>query len=136
MSVYAANNLFRGVKKYSNSGGALLGGVIANSVSSGYEKAIVDDFAERTATRVMQYIPRSVTVTRSELHGKTVIEAAPDSKQADVYRALAKRIDRHEESSVPSPLDAVVLREWGAGWADRILSMEDDTSDDATNREQ
>jgi nitrogenase iron protein NifH len=124
MSVYAANNLFRGIKKYSNAGGALLGGVIANSVSDGYKKDIVDDFAERTATRVMQYIPRSVTVTRSELHGKTVIEAAPDSEQAGVYRELARRIDKHGESSVPSPIDASGLREWGAGWADRILAME------------
>jgi nitrogenase iron protein NifH len=30
MAIYAANNLFRGIKKYSGSGGALLGGVIAN----------------------------------------------------------------------------------------------------------
>jgi nitrogenase iron protein NifH len=124
MSIYAANNLFRGVKKYSDSGGALLGGVIANSVSGGYKKDIVDDFAERAATRVMQYIPRSVTVTRSELHGKTVIEAAPKSEQAGVYRELAKRIDEHGESSIPSPLDAAALREWGAKWADRILAME------------
>ena len=33
MAVYAANNLFKGIQKYSNSGGALLGGVIANSIN-------------------------------------------------------------------------------------------------------
>jgi len=27
MAIYAANNLFKGIHKYSNSGGALLGGV-------------------------------------------------------------------------------------------------------------
>jgi nitrogenase iron protein NifH len=129
MSVYAANNLFRGIKKYSNSGGALLGGIIANSVADGYKRDIVDDFAARVSTRVMQYIPRSVTVTQRELHGKTVIEAAPDSVQAGVYRELAKRIDEHGESSVPSPLDASDLREWGAAWADRILAMGEDTAD-------
>ncbi|MDR1570308.1 MAG: AAA family ATPase, partial [Oscillospiraceae bacterium] len=75
MSVYASNNLFKGIKKYSNNGGALLGGIIANSINAGYSREIIDSFAERTKTQVMAYIPRSITVTQSELKGKTVIEA-------------------------------------------------------------
>jgi nitrogenase iron protein NifH len=67
MSIYASNNLFKGIAKYSKSGGALLGGVIANSVGLPYSKEILDDFITRTDTRVVEYIPRSVTVTQSEL---------------------------------------------------------------------
>ncbi|WP_461249089.1 P-loop NTPase family protein, partial [Treponema sp. R6D11] len=74
MAVYAANNLFKGIAKYSNSGGALLGGIIANSINKPYAKDIIDDFASRTKTQIMQYVPRSVTVTQSELRGKTTIE--------------------------------------------------------------
>ncbi|SDF15172.1 Nitrogenase iron protein [Sporomusa acidovorans DSM 3132] len=47
MAIYAANNLFKGIKKYSNSGGALLGGLIANSINAPYAKEIVDDFVKR-----------------------------------------------------------------------------------------
>jgi nitrogenase iron protein NifH len=124
MAIYAANNLFRGIQKYSNSGGALLGGVIANSVSSGYQKAIVDDFVKQTGTKVLQYVPRSITVTQSELSGKTTIEAAPDSEQALVYRELAKRVEEHEVSGVPKPLDAKELRAWANKWSDQILAEE------------
>ncbi|MDR1081695.1 MAG: nitrogenase iron protein [Deltaproteobacteria bacterium] len=124
MAIYAANNLFRGIQKYSNAGGALLGGVIANSVSSGYQRAIVDDFVKQTGTQVMQYVPRSITVTQSELGGKTTIEAAPDSDQAKVYRELAKRVEAHEISTVPKPLDAQDLRAWAAKWSDQILAVE------------
>jgi nitrogenase iron protein NifH len=124
MSIYAANNLFRGILKYSNSGGALLGGVIANSVTSKYQQSIIDDFTARTRTQVMQYVPRSITVTQSELSGKTTIEAQPDSAQADVYRALARRVDEHTESTVPQPLEAAELQKWAAGWADQILAIE------------
>jgi nitrogenase iron protein NifH len=124
MAIYAANNLFKGIQKYSKSGGALLGGVIANSVSSGYQKSIIDDFIGKTQTKVMQYVPRSITVTQSELSGKTTIEAAPDSEQAGVYRQLAKRIDAHSDSTSPYPLDAQELREWAAKWADQILAIE------------
>ncbi|MDR2459754.1 MAG: nitrogenase iron protein [Deltaproteobacteria bacterium] len=124
MAIYAANNLFRGIQKYSNAGGALLGGVIANSVSSGYQKSIIDDFVLQTNTQVLQYVPRSITVTQSELGGKTTIEAAPDSEQAKIYRELAKRVEAHEVSTTPVPLDPLQLRAWANKWSDQILAVE------------
>lgn len=124
MSIYASNNLFKGIHKYSNSGGALLGGVIANSINAPYAKDIIDDFVKKTNTQVVEYVPRSVTVTQSELQGKTTIEAAPNSKQAQVYKALAAKIAGHEESKVPSPLEVSELREWAAKWGDYLLALE------------
>jgi nitrogenase iron protein NifH len=124
MAIYAANNLFKGIHKYSNSGGALLGGIIANSINAPYSKSIIDDFAERTKTQVVEYVPRSVTVTQSELQGKTTIEAAPDSAQAAIYLSLARKIAAHTESKTPEPLELADLRAWAAKWADILLAME------------
>jgi len=124
MAIYAANNLFKGIKKYSNTGGALLGGIIANSINAPYAAKIVDDFAERTKTEVVAHVPRSITVTQSELQGKTVIEAAPDSEQAKIYRALAKRVVEKDDLRTPSPLEEKDLREWAATWAKELLSQE------------
>jgi nitrogenase iron protein NifH len=124
MAIYAANNLFRGIKTYSSKGGALLGGVIANSINSDFHRDIVDDFVEKTQTQVVEYIPRSLTVTQAELQGKTTIEAAPKSEQAAIYRRLAEKIADHTESKVPSPLDAQELREWSSGWADQLIEIE------------
>ena len=124
MSVYASNNLFKGIHKYSNSGGALLGGVIANSINQDYSREIIDDFVKQTNTQVMQYVPRSVTVTQSELQGKTTIEAAPDSEQAKIYKTLAKRIAEHTDSKVPSPLGVQELKDWASKWGDHLLALE------------
>jgi len=124
MAVYAANNLFRGIHKYSNAGGALLGGVIANSINAPYAKEIIDDFVKQTKTQVVEYVPRSVTVTQSELQGKTTIEAAPNSEQAKIYTRLALKIAEHTESKVPEPLDVHELREWASKWADHLLALE------------
>jgi nitrogenase iron protein NifH len=124
MSVYASNNLFKGIKKYSNSGGALLGGLIANSINAGYSKDIVDDFVARTKTQVVEYIPRSITVTQAELQGKTTIEAAPDSEQAGIYTRLAEKIAAHEVSRTPSPLEIHELQAWASSWSDQLLALE------------
>lgn len=124
MAIYAANNLFKGIQKYSREGGALLGGVIANSINAPYAKEIVDDFVKRTDTQVVEYVPRSVTVTQSELQGKTTIEAAPGSEQAKVYQRLAQRIADHTESKVPAPLDTHELRQWAADWGKQLVALE------------
>jgi nitrogenase iron protein NifH len=125
MAIYAANNLFKGIQKYSNNGGALLGGVIANSMNSTYSQAIIDDFVAVTNTRVVEYVPRSITVTKSELQGKTTIEAFPDSEQAKVYISLANKIYNHTDSIVPEPLSDKGLHEWSLKWADTLLALEE-----------
>jgi nitrogenase iron protein NifH len=124
MAIFAANNLFKGIEKYSNSGGALLGGIIANSMNTDFHRQIIDDFAERTQTQIVQYVPRSLTVTQAELSGRTTIEAAPDSPQAEVYRALARSIAAHIESKVPVALNPQQLREWSSGWANQLVEIE------------
>ncbi|MDR3165310.1 MAG: nitrogenase iron protein [Synergistaceae bacterium] len=124
MAIYAANNLFKGIHKYANNGGALLGGVIANSINQPYSRNIIDDFVRVTKTQVVEYVPRSVTVTQSELQGKTAIEAAPNSVQASVYMSLAARIAEHTESKVPSPLETAELRDWAARWGEQLLALE------------
>lgn len=124
MAIYAANNLFRGIEKFSNAGGALLGGIIANSINTDFQREIIEDFARHTKTPIVQYVPRSLTVTQAELSGRTTIEAAPKSAQAEVYRELALRIAGHTESKVPTPLKPLELREWSAKWADRLVEAE------------
>lgn len=124
MAVFAANNLFKAVTKYAPSGGARLGGVIANSLQAPYAKSLIDDFADRTGSRVIGYVPRSLTVAQSELYGKTVIEAVPQSDQAQVYRDLATFIDKDEDAIIPRPLNGPELKKWAREWGDRIFEVE------------
>lgn len=124
MAIYAANNLFKAINKYAPSGGARLGGIIANSLSAAYAQPLIDDFAERTGTRVVDYVPRSPVVAQSELYGQTVIEANPGSAQADVYRRLARAIMEDTDPVIPKPLAVNELRQWARDWGDLILRQE------------
>jgi nitrogenase iron protein NifH len=124
MAIYAANNLFKAINKYAPTGGAKLGGVIANSMTAGYSKSIIDDFTQKTGTTVAGYVNRSIVVQQSELYGKTVIEANPTSEQADIYRNLAKYISENEDLVVPNPLGVAELRDWAREWGDKIYNLE------------
>ncbi|AEF82684.1 AAA family ATPase [Leadbettera azotonutricia] len=124
MAIYAANNLFKAISKYAPTGGAKLGGVIGNGLSAAYSQGIIDDFAKRTGAGVTGYIPRSLTVSQSELYGKTVIEASPESEHAGLYRELAKKVSENEDLVIPNPLAAADLRSWAKDWGDKIFKLE------------
>lgn len=124
MAIYAANNLFKAINKYAPSGGAKLGGIIGNGLSANYSKAIIDDFVQKTGTKVAGYVTRSLVVSQSELYGKTVIEANPTSEHADIYRNLAKFITEDEDLIVPNPLGVSELRDWAREWGDKIYNLE------------
>ena len=124
MAIYAANNLFKAINKYAPTGGAKLGGVIGNSITAGYSKSIIEDFTQRTGTKVAGYVNRSIVVQQSELYGKTVIEANPNSEQADIYRNLAKHIAENEDLVVPNPLGVSELSDWAREWGDKIYNLE------------
>ncbi|MEW6009739.1 MAG: nitrogenase iron protein [Methanobacterium sp.] len=121
MAIYAVNNLFKGILKYSGSGGGLLGGIIGNSIKSLAEKEMIEDFSHKTDSEVIQYVPRSPTVTKCELEGKTTIEGDPDSEQAEVYRELARKVINNQKKFIPKPFDADDLNNWGSTWVSRIL---------------
>ena len=123
MALYAANNLFKGIQKYSNKGGALFSGIIANSINQPIQKEIVEDFSLNTESTIAEFVPRSLTVTQAELGGKTTIESDPDSEQADVYRRLAKKIYKNKDEYVPSPLEGEELKLWAGSWSDKLLSQ-------------
>ena len=124
MAIFAANNLFKAISKYAPTGGARLGGVIANGLTASHSRPLIDDFASLTGTRVVEYIPRSPIVSQAELYGKTVIESAPGSEQASIYRRLASDIVENEETTIPNPLNAGDLKSWARGWGDRIFNTE------------
>lgn len=111
MSLYAANNICKGIERYAKTGKTKLGGLICNSRLVDDEKELVEEFAQKLNTQLVYFIPRDNVVQHAELNKKTVIEYDKDAPQADEYRALAKSIEENENFSVPTPLSNDELEE-------------------------
>lgn len=111
MSLYAANNIAKGVARYAARGAVRLGGIIGNSRGIANEQALLEEFAKRLHTSLVAYIPRDRTVNKAEIHRKTVIEFAVDSPQAAIYRQLAGFICENTALSVPTPMSFAELEE-------------------------
>jgi len=111
MAMYAANNIARGILKYAHSGGVRLGGLICNSRNVDREIELIENLADRLGTQMIHYVPRDNIVQHAELRRMTVIEYAPESKQAEEYRTLARKIENNKNLVVPTPISMDELEE-------------------------
>ncbi len=91
MSIYAANNILKGVHNFDEDGHRL-GGLIINSRGMHEDQAPVQRFADRVGLPIIQNIPRSNIFRKAEHIRKTVVEAFPDSVEASFFYKLADHI--------------------------------------------
>lgn len=111
MAMYAANNISKGILKYATTGTVRLGGLICNSRVVDKELELIEALAKRLNTQMIHFMPRDNEVQRAEVRKMTVIEYNPTHKQADEYRALAKKIEDNKMMNIPTPMPMEELEE-------------------------
>jgi nitrogenase iron protein NifH len=112
MAMYAANNISKGILKYANSGGVRLGALICNERQTDKELELAEAMAAKLSSKLIYFVPRDNVVQHAELRRMTCIEYAPDSKQAEHYRTLAKKIHANAGNGViPTPITMDELEE-------------------------
>jgi len=104
MSIYAANNICKGVLKFATTGEARLAGIICNSRKVDGEEELLKAFAERIGSHLIHFVPRDNIVQHAEINKKTVIEYDAKCAQADEYRTLAKNVEENKSFVIPKPI--------------------------------
>jgi len=107
MSIYAANNIARGIRNLSDGGGARLAGLVVNLKNSFSETEMARSFARRIGTRVVGVVPGDHKVVLAEIHGKTAVEMYPRSEAARACRELFGGLDGlgAGDRVIPTPLE-------------------------------
>nr|WP_231038657.1 nitrogenase iron protein [Pectinatus haikarae] len=117
MSLYAANNISKGIQRYALKGGVRLGGIICNSRNVDREIELLRAFARELGTQLIHFVPRDNIVQHAEIRRKTVIEYNPEAKQAEEYRELASEIEENKLFVIPKPMEPddleKILMEYG-----------------------
>ncbi len=108
MSLYAANNIAKGIRRLSRRGETGLAGVICNSSGDeAFERATIADFADALGSRLIEFVPHSFTIQACEVEGCTVLEHSPDSPEAGIFRRLAQRVLDNDSRVIPTPIEDV-----------------------------
>ncbi|MDT8446605.1 MAG: nitrogenase iron protein [bacterium] len=125
MAMYAANNIAKGIVKYAQSGSVRLAGLICNSRNTDREDELIMALAARLGTTMIHFIPRDNVVQRAEIRRMTVIEYDPESKQAEEYRTLARKIVDNTNFVIPTPIEMEELEELLMEFG--VMEVEDET---------
>jgi nitrogenase iron protein NifH len=105
MSIYAANNIARAVQRLAKRGDTGLAGIICNSNGDEeFEHRVLPAFAAMLGTSFIQYVPRSPVIQACELERKPVVEHAPSSREAGVFRDLARAVMENDSRVIPTPV--------------------------------
>ncbi len=108
LTLYITNEILKAVSRTASEGAEVgLAGLVDNRRNVPHEVEIVEAFAGKVGVPVIEHVPRSVKVQEAEAMGKTVIEAFPDSDQAEVYRELAKKVLENKHVYQPKPLSGM-----------------------------
>lgn len=105
MSLYAANNILRGIQNYDENHPRLLG-ILYNSRNVKNEDDRVYKFAEAVKLPVFARIPRDDIFARAEKANVTVLELTQNEENsvADIFKDIAKRICEGTEHFAADPL--------------------------------
>lgn len=105
MSLYAANNILRGIQNYDENRPRLLG-ILYNSRNVKNEDDRVYKFAEAVKLPVFARIPRDDIFARAEKANVTVLELTQNEENpvADIFKGIAKRICEGTEHFAANPL--------------------------------
>lgn len=120
MSLYAANNILRGIQNYDENRPRLLG-ILYNSRNVKNEDDRVYKFAEAVKLPVFARITRDDIFARAEKANVTVLELTQNEENpvADIFKDIAKRICEGTEHFAANPLtddelEALILSNEGA----------------------
>ena len=106
MSLFAANNISKGIKRLASQASSRLAGVILNSRGNEqFEQRVLTAFSERLGSQLIHTIPRSPEIADYEVEGKTIVEGAPHSEAASHFRELAGKILENSTVVVPTPVE-------------------------------
>ena len=111
MSVYAANNICKGIAKYAELGNGKLAGIVCNCRGVPHEEEIVREFASAIGSTVLTVIPRSADIIKAENRKKTVFEAFPECLAMEAYNRLAEKLIGNTDLITPHPMRQEELEE-------------------------
>lgn len=104
MSLYAANNIARGIRNYAMDGDVRMGGLIANVKDLAYDRELIEKFAAQIGTHVVHYLEWNKVVYEAERRRRTVMRYKPEHPFAQEWLNLAKRLEDEPRPHIPEPM--------------------------------
>jgi nitrogenase iron protein NifH len=116
MSLFAANNIFKAVRRFQRNG-IWLAGLLGNYHTGEGMRDRLARFAQATGARLLGEIPFDAQVQVAEERRKTICEHAPAGPTARQISQLAEALIAQAPEPEPRPLDEQAFEAFLASWS-------------------
>lgn len=113
MSVYAANNILKGIRHYSTEENSLLGGLILNHVKDEGDIRIGERFSAVTGAPIKAVIRESSEMRIAEFQRRLFTQEFPEGMNTSALKKFAKKLSPHKAESRFQGLDAEEMERFG-----------------------
>lgn len=122
MSLYAANNILKGVKRYSQEE-SLFGGLILNHIKNKKEEEAVRIFAQRTGTYICALLEESMEMKKADFGGVLFTEIFHQGKNTEALKKFTEKLlEGACERTIPISMSAEEIEVFGKEIYERILN--------------
>ncbi|SFA97020.1 nitrogenase iron protein [Acetitomaculum ruminis DSM 5522] len=129
MSLYAANNILRGVRNYDGENGKRVAGIIYNERKISDEDGRVNRFAKAVNLPIIVKVPRSNAFSYAEEENMTVMEIEGFEAEKEIFTKIADYIDGQLPLYKALPLDDDELENVVLGTEKRRKVFEEKSTD-------
>lgn len=113
MSLYAANNILKGIVRYSGKEEPLFGGFLFNHIRGEIDGKIAAAFAEQTKADALLYMVEDNQIACADFKGKLFTEVFPESESAQSLLGVTEAIQSKKMCRPPVPMDAEEMEAFG-----------------------
>lgn len=113
MSVYAANNILKGIRHYSTEENSLLGGLILNHVKDEGDIRIGERFSAVTGAPIKAVIRESSEMRIAEFQRRLFTQEFPKGMNTSALKEFAKKLSPHKTENPFQGLDAEEMERFG-----------------------
>ncbi|MDO4616243.1 MAG: nitrogenase iron protein NifH [Lachnospiraceae bacterium] len=113
LSIYAANNILKGIRSYSRGRKGMFGGLILNHARSSTDGRILEEYSGKTGAGILFQVPESEEIRRADFQKCVVQEVYEDGTAAKEFQALAEKILNGSFEEIPHPLDEDAMDRFG-----------------------
>ena len=99
LSVYAANNIAKGLFNLN----VKMGGIIGNMRGIPNEEDKIRSYSEEIDSQLINVVERNPKIYESEIEGKTVLEKYPNDPLNTKFKDIGNKIIKNKKSKVPNP---------------------------------
>ena len=119
MSLYAAHNILKAIRRFSKAESSLMGGLILNHCQTEVDREILHRFAALTGTKVVLSLPQCREIPVADCRRQLVVETFPDCEAAKALRRFADHLEQTAPAPLPAPLDEEDMERFGQ-WASEV----------------